>query len=136
MRRAILNVRNQLISKHLCPEGHNNISLLIDGNYFNTIMCIDPVTNKLTTIPHICIKGGDNKYTSIAAASIIAKVERDKYIADLCVKYPYLAERYGIDKNKGYGAAIHMEGIKEYGITPWHRKTFGICKTSSICKQF
>ena len=43
---------------------------------------------------------------------------------------PYfeLAEKYGIDSNKGYGSKKHMDGIKQYGITKWHRRTFGICK--------
>ena len=79
-----------------------------------------------------CIKGGDNKYSSIAAASIIAKVARDKYIKDLCVEYPYLIERYSLDSNKGYGSKKHIDGIKKYGITEWHRKTFGICKSTFI----
>jgi ribonuclease HII len=77
---------------------------------------------------HECIKGGDNEYCSIAAASILAKVERDKYIDELCKKYPELIEKYGIDTNKGYGAQKHINGIKKYGITKWHRKSFGICK--------
>ena len=74
------------------------------------------------------IEGGDNKYTSIAAASILAKVFRDKYIDDLCAKYPDLITKYGLDSNKGYGAKKHMDGIKEHGITIWHRRSFGICK--------
>ena len=74
------------------------------------------------------IEGGDNKYTSIAAASILAKVERDKYIEELCISNPELIEYYGIDSNKGYGSKKHMDGIKQHGITKWHRKTFGICK--------
>jgi ribonuclease HII len=79
-------------------------------------------------IPFMCIEGGDNIYTSIAAASILAKVERDKYIEELCESFPYLEEKYGICSNKGYGTKKHLDGIKEYGITEWHRKTFGICK--------
>ena len=46
----------------------------------------------------------------------------------LCEENPILVEHYGIDSNKGYGAKKHMEGITKYGISPWHRKTFGICK--------
>jgi ribonuclease HII len=75
-----------------------------------------------------CIEGGDNHYSVIAAASIIAKVERDKYIEELCENHPELSERYGIDTNKGYGSKKHIEGIKEHGITIWHRRSFGICK--------
>jgi ribonuclease HII len=82
----------------------------------------------METLKYQLIEGGDNKYTSIAAASILAKVERDKYIEELCLENPELIERYGIDSNKGYGSKKHMDGIKQYGITKWHRKTFGICK--------
>jgi len=103
-------------------------SLLIDGNYFNPITYLDKKTNRIESIPYTTIEGGDNKYASIAAASIIAKVERDRYIDDLCVKNPTLIEHYGIDSNKGYGAKRHMDGIKEHGITIWHRRSFGICK--------
>jgi len=100
--------------------------LLVDGNdftnlvYFNTKMFVD--------CKYTCVKGGDNVYTSIAAASILAKVERDRYIQELCEENPELIERYDIGKNKGYGTKKHIEGIKTYGITPYHRKTFGICK--------
>ena len=71
-------------------------------------------------------------YASIAAASIIAKVERDRYIEELCDLNPELKEKYSIHTNKGYGAQKHINGIKQYGISKWHRKTFGICKSFSI----
>ena len=87
-------------------------------------------------INHTTVVKGDDKYTSIAAASILAKVGRDKYIQELCDKYPLLDEHYGIRSNKGYGAKKHMEGIKTYGISPWHRKSFGLCKISKINKNF
>jgi ribonuclease HII len=74
------------------------------------------------------VEGGDNKYSSIAAASILAKVARDTYIDELCQQNPELVERYSIDSNKGYGAKKHLDGIKEHGITVWHRRSFGICK--------
>jgi len=102
-------------------------NLLIDGNYFNPY-CRNQ-NNKLEYLPHVLIEGGDNKYSAIAAASILAKVERDKYIEDLCNEHPYLSERYSINSNKGYGAKKHIEGIKNHGITIWHRRSFGICKT-------
>jgi ribonuclease HII len=82
----------------------------------------------IVQLPHVCIEGGDNKYTSIAAASILAKVARDDYIADICTEDPTLDERYGIMKNKGYGTKAHMEGIANHGITKHHRKTFGSCR--------
>lgn len=97
-------------------------NILVDGNKFY------PYRYKNDIVPHICIIGGDNKYTSIAAASIIAKVERDKYILNLCKEYPELDEYYDLKKNKGYGTKNHINGIKKYGITEWHRKSFGICR--------
>jgi ribonuclease HII len=105
-----------------------NYSLLIDGNYFNPITTFNKETNKIETIPYITVEGGDNKYASIAAASILAKVERDRYIEKLCEENPELADHYGIDSNKGYGAKKHMDGIKEHGITIWHRRSFAPCK--------
>ena len=63
---------------------------------------------------------GDAKSVSIAAASILAKVTRDRYMEELCEKYP----EYGFEKHKGYGTKAHIEAIKKYGITPEHRKTF------------
>jgi ribonuclease HII len=103
-------------------------SLLIDGNYFNQITTFNKITNKIESIPYTMIKGGDNIYASIAAASILAKVERDNYIEKLCEENPILVEHYGIDSNKGYGAKKHMEGIKNHGITIWHRRSFAPCK--------
>ena len=102
--------------------------ILVDGNYFNPVTYLDKSTNKIQSLPHVTVEGGDNKYASIAAASILAKVERDKYIDELCEQNPTLSEHYGIDSNKGYGAKRHMDGIKEHGITIWHRRSFGICK--------
>jgi len=132
MHNSINEVRKVANNKMKC-EGKEekkdyNYNLLIDGNYFNPITTFNKKTNKLETVPYLTVEGGDNKYASIAAASILAKVERDKYIDELCLKNPTLAEYYGIDSNKGYGAKKHMDGIKEHGITIWHRRTFGICK--------
>jgi ribonuclease HII len=109
---------------------HENTMLLIDVNDFRPYMILGPEC-ELIPINHICIKGGDNEYVAIAAASILAKVHRDEYINDLCEKYPLLSEYYSIDTNKGYGAKVHMEGIKTHGITQWHRRTFGICKIAN-----
>jgi len=135
MHNAILETRNQYnekMKKHHKKENDDyNFFLLIDGNYFNPITYFNKVATKLETIPYSCIEGGDNKYTAIAAASILAKVERDKYIEDLCKEHPELIEKYGIDQNKGYGAKRHIDGIKEHGITIWHRRSFGICKSFS-----
>jgi ribonuclease HII len=102
--------------------------LLIDGNYFNPITHMNKERGMIEVIPHICIEGGDDKYTAIAAASILAKVARDEYIDEMCKANPDLVEKYGIDNNKGYGSKQHMEGIRNHGITIWHRRSFGICK--------
>jgi ribonuclease HII len=105
-----------------------NTLLLIDGNYFKPLTIFDKNTNQIQSYNYICVEGGDNKYASIAAASILAKVTRDEYIEELCEQNPNLIEHYGIDSNKGYGAKKHLDGIKQHGITIWHRRTFGICK--------
>jgi len=118
MHKGITNVLSQL--SKLSNINYDKILILVDGNYFN------PFTEK--PIKYKMIEGGDNKYTSIAAASILAKTERDKYINELCEENPELVHHYDINSNKGYGSKKHMDGIKQYGITKWHRKTFGICK--------
>jgi ribonuclease HII len=119
------------ILKKLSNMDTENILLLVDGNYFKPFTTINKCKNKMVTLKYQMIEGGDNKFTAIAAASILAKVERDKYIDELCLQNPELSERYGIDSNKGYGSKKHMDGIKEFGITKWHRRTFGICKNYS-----
>lgn len=106
----------------------NNTLLLVDGNDFRNYMYVNKNTENIEEIPYICIEGGDNKYCAIAAASILAKVERDKYIDELCEEYPELVERYDLQNNKGYGTKKHIDGIIKYGISKWHRKSFGICK--------
>ncbi len=63
---------------------------------------------------------GDMKFECIAAASIIAKVTRDRYMIEMDEKYP----QYGFAKHKGYGTKVHMEAIREYGLTPLHRRSF------------
>ncbi len=69
---------------------------------------------------HECVVKGDSKSASISAASILAKVTRDRYMAELAEKYP----EYQFEKHKGYGTALHIEMIKKYGACDVHRKTF------------
>lgn len=64
--------------------------------------------------------GGDAKSEAIAAASILAKVERDRYMCEMAVQYP----RYGFEKHKGYGTKAHYEAIEKYGLCPIHRRSF------------
>ena len=88
--------------------------LLIDGHLFSPYF----------GIVHQCVVRGDAIYASIAAASILAKTHRDEYMQRLHTEYP----QYGWNENKGYGTAFHRTQIKAHGISPYHRKTFGICK--------
>lgn len=71
-------------------------------------------------IPHLDIVKGDSKSISIAAASIIAKVTRDRIMDEYDKKYP----EYGFSKHKGYGTAEHIDAIKNFGICPIHRLTY------------
>lgn len=86
--------------------------LLIDGNRFN------PYPN----IPHTTIVKGDGKYLSIAAVSILAKTYRDDYMNQLHREYPV----YDWDHNKGYPTKKHRAAIAEYGISPYHRKSYNL----------
>lgn len=89
--------------------------LLIDGNKFTPH----------PTIPHTCIVKGDSQFTSIAAASILAKTYRDAYMCDIAKEYP----QYAWEQNKGYGTKTHREAIAQYGLTQHHRKSFNILPT-------
>ena len=86
--------------------------LLIDGNRFKPYK----------KISHECIIKGDGKYSSIAAASILAKTYRDDYMLKIHLEYP----EYQWNKNKGYGTAVHRNAIDKYGLCTYHRKTFNI----------
>ncbi len=116
MRTSIENVINKINSV--------DVFLVIDGNDFI------PYNYNNQVLPHQCVEKGDNTYSFIAAASILAKCAHDEYIEQLCNEYPILDERYGLKANVGYGTKKHMDGIKEYGITQWHRKTYGCCKSA------
>jgi ribonuclease HII len=148
IRRATHKAMHQAITDIFDKQtDKQNILLLVDGNDFTPFIIKEPATLGHATlgpatlghatlghatlvqqVQHVCIEGGDNTYSCIAAASILAKVARDDYIAELCAKEPDLITRYDLLKNKGYGTKKHMDGIKKYGITQWHRKTFGICR--------
>jgi ribonuclease HII len=70
--------------------------------------------------PAQAIIGGDSKSLCIAAASILAKVARDRYMMELATRWP----GYGWERNAGYGTAIHLKGLREHGVTPHHRRSF------------
>jgi ribonuclease HII len=84
--------------------------ILVDGNRFRNY----------EQVPHNCIVGGDAKYASIAAASILAKTYRDEYMMQLHGEYP----EYGWNQNKGYATEIHREAIMRIGTCVHHRKSF------------
>ena len=84
------------------------------------ILLNDAVTIPDVTIPQVPIIKGDAKSISIAAASIVAKVTRDR----IMVEYDKVMPEYGFASNKGYGAAAHIEALKKYGPSPIHRATF------------
>ena len=86
--------------------------LLIDGNRFN----------KYHDLKHQCIVGGDAKYQSIAAASILAKTTRDHIMEELDTQYPV----YNWKQNKGYPTIEHKNAVAEHGMSPFHRKTFNM----------
>ena len=114
----------------LCLDNITDIinidTILVDGNHFDFYS--DKNDNY---IDHVCVIDGDNIYKSIAAASILAKTYRDEWIYKLVDENPEL-EKYDLRNNKGYGTKRHLDAIKEYGITKWHRKSFGICNSMNI----
>jgi ribonuclease HII len=130
-----INIRQSVLSsmhdsiKGVMKNKEKEYFLLVDGNDFKPFMRYE--NEMFLPVEHQCIEGGDNKYCAIAAASILAKTERDKYIQELCEENPELKEKYGIHKNKGYGTKEHLVGISNQGISKWHRKTYGICKLYS-----
>lgn len=106
----ILNASIQAMQHCIAKLKTTPLYIIVDGNRFK------PVEN----IPHTCIVKGDEKYASIAAASILAKTYRDEYMNKLHLEFPM----YHWNKNKGYPTKEHREAIKKYGITKYHRKTF------------
>ena len=84
--------------------------LLIDGNRFNSYRDVE----------HKCIVKGDTKFLSIAAASVLAKTERDRIMKNLSIKFP----EYKWEKNKGYPTKKHREAILKFGANIHHRKSF------------
>ncbi|MDR6784031.1 ribonuclease HII [Pedobacter africanus] len=86
--------------------------LSIDGNRFK----------KYADIPHACVVKGDGKYLNIAAASILAKTHRDEFMERIAEEYPH----YQWQQNKGYPTSVHRTAALQYGLSPYHRKTFTV----------
>ena len=102
---SFLAMKRAVLSLSLSPD-----HLLIDGNRWKSDL----------KIPYTCVIQGDGKFASIAAASILAKVYRDELMGKLAEEFPHFAW----ERNAGYPTEAHREGIKEFGSTVWHRKSF------------
>lgn len=94
--------------------------ILVDGNKWRPYI----PEGQVMEIPARTVVKGDGKYLSIAAASVLAKTYRDEYMLRLHKQYP----QYHWDTNMGYPTKAHYEAIRQYGITPYHRKTFKLNK--------
>jgi ribonuclease HII len=113
-----MNILNASIkAMHLAIDSlsmwHDSVSLIVsDGNQFK------PYGN----IPHVTVVKGDDKYLHIAAASVIAKVYRDRLMTKLGEQFP----QYLWENNKGYGTEAHLQAIADYGYTVHHRRSFSL----------
>ena len=105
---SILGMQRAVLQLDPSPE-----FLLVDGNRFRPFGRYKAADYK--TVVH-----GDATYASIAAASVLAKTHRDAYMRRIAAEYP----QYGWDRNMGYPTREHIEAIKRYGYTPYHRKSF------------
>ena len=94
--------------------------IIVDGNKWKPYI----PEGEVMEIPARTVIKGDGKYLSIAAASVLAKTYRDEYMMKLHQQYP----QYHWDTNMGYPTKAHYEAIRQYGITPYHRKTFKLMK--------
>ena len=114
---SLLGMRRALDGLTIVPE-----HILVDGNKWRPYVPKDG----LLEIPARTVVKGDATYMSIAAASILAKTYRDDYMLRLHEEYPM----YHWDENKGYPTAAHYAAIEQYGITPYHRKSFRLTRES------
>ncbi len=105
----ILNARMLAMERAICALPTAPDLALIDGNRASGITCRNETVVK-----------GDGKSASIAAASILAKVSRDRYMLEMAERYP----QYGFERHKGYPTRLHYERLREYGPCPIHRRTF------------
>ena len=114
---SILAMHRALDQLQVRPE-----AVIVDGNRFKPYQ----------QLPHTTIVKGDGKYLSIAAASILAKTYRDDYMDELAKEYP----QYDWLSNKGYPTKKHREAIRQYGITPYHRKSFNMLGDGQLSLNF
>ena len=114
---SILAMHRALDQLMVRPE-----TIIVDGNRFKPYQ----------ELPHTTIVKGDGKYLSIAAASILAKTYRDDYMNQLAEEYP----QYDWRSNKGYPTKKHREAIKQFGITPYHRKSYNLLGDGQLSLDF
>ena len=114
---SILAMHRALDQLKVRPE-----AIIVDGNRFKPYQ----------ELPHTTIVKGDGKYLSIAAASILAKTYRDDYMNQLAEEYP----QYDWRSNKGYPTKKHREAIKQFGITPYHRKSYNLLGDGQLSLDF
>jgi ribonuclease HII len=114
---SILAMHRALDQLKVRPE-----AIIVDGNRFKPYQ----------KLPHTTIVKGDGKYLSIAAASILAKTYRDDYMNELAKEYP----QYDWLSNKGYPTKKHREAIRQYGITPYHRKSYNLLGDGQLSFDF
>ena len=114
---SILAMHRALDQLKVRPE-----AIIVDGNRFKPYQ----------KLPYTTIVKGDGKYLSIAAASILAKTYRDDYMNQLAKEYP----QYDWLSNKGYPTKKHREAIKQYGITPYHRKSYNLLGDGQLSLEF
>ena len=123
---SILAMHRALDQLTVRPE-----AIIVDGNRFKPYFPSSSTPN-LPPIPHTTIVKGDGKYLSIAAASILVKTYRDDYMNQLAEEFP----QYDWRSNKGYPTKKHREAIKEYGLTPYHRKSFNLLGDGQLSFDF
>ena len=114
---SILAMHRALDALCIRPE-----AIIVDGNRFKPYH----------DVPHTTIVKGDGKYLSIAAASILAKTYRDDYMKAIAEEFP----QYDWRSNKGYPTKKHRAAIKEYGISPYHRKSFTLLPPEELSIDF
>ena len=114
---SILAMHRALDQLKVRPE-----AIIVDGNRFKPYQ----------KLPHTTIVKGDGKYLAIAAASILAKTYRDDYMNQLAEEYP----QYDWLSNKGYPTKKHREAIKQFGITPYHRKSYNLLGDGQLTLDF
>lgn len=117
LRASILAMHRALDQLQVRPE-----AIIVDGNRFLPYC----------DLPYTTIVKGDGKYQAIAAASILAKTYRDEYMERLAQEFP----RYGWQSNKGYPTPQHREAIRQYGVTPYHRKSFDLLGSQELFLDF